>query len=263
MVARILNLPEWLLILAVVVLSLSIVVPLTMRSIRRGMRGGEDINVAGWALGFVGGAFIFAGTFTTVTVWDVEKTHAAAIMAEFGAATSFAQDLRNIDPAFTEEAQGILLEYADVAQSQELGEIAGLPTLSSSSGDPAAERALDSLFYAIDTAEQAGTLSPDQAAQLMESYEDIAAARLHRLSLRSPIPTEIAVLLLVVSAATLVTIGTFPSGGDTRVRWTMSFTGAAVVITVLSTVIMLVSPGSDMDARRGPVDDLRSWIETN
>lgn len=61
MIAHIFDLPEWLLI---------------------GF-------VAAGALGFVGGAFVFSGTFTTVTVWEVEQSQAAAIMSEFTAAIEF------------------------------------------------------------------------------------------------------------------------------------------------------------------------------
>lgn len=263
MIARVFDLPDWLLIAAVMVISAGIVIPLTARSIKLSEREHDNVNVAGWALGFVGGSFIFAGTFTTVTVWDVEQSHVAAIMTEFGAATTFAQDLRTVDPEFSQDAQQILADYADIVEDRELDEITGLPKFRYATGDPEAQQTLDRLYYLIESAEADGTLTPTQATGLLGAYEAIAAARLHRLALRSPLPREIVLLLAVVSLATLVALGTFPAGGDPTTRWIMSITGTAIVVAVLATVIMLVSPGSDLDSRIGPVLEFRTWISTN
>ncbi len=265
MIAHIFDLPEWLLIGFVAAGALGIVVPLTARSIRRFENANDhnSISIAGWALGFVGGSFVFAGTFTTVTVWEVEQTQAAAIMSEFTAATEFVQGLRTVDPEFSAEAQRILLSYADLAEDRELDELTGLPKIRFANGDDDTAEALDDLYFLIESAQDDGTLTQSETTAVLQSYEAIAAARLSRLALRSPLPKEIASLLAVVSVATLVALGTFPSGRDRSTRWIMTFTGTAIVISVLATVIVLVSPGSDIDSRLGPVEDFRTWVDVN
>lgn len=254
------DLPPALVILVMIAVAAAIVVPLTLRSFRRGAEDRSNDNVAGWALSLVGGAFIFVGTFTTVTIWDLERTHHSAIMDEFGSATIFVQELDGIDPALVAKSKLILTTYADLVQANEFNEMVGIPRQGGGRGDAEAQETIDSLYYAIVDAAKAGQITPEQERYLIDAYEDIEKNRFARLSIRTPLPGEILTLVIIVSVSTLVLIGFYPTGSDLALRWAVSITGVAVVVGVLSVITLLVSPETSYPNRIGPVDDLRVWL---
>lgn len=254
------DLPVAVIILILLAGAAAIVVPLTLRSLRRGSEDRSNDNVAGWALSLVGGAFIFVGTFTTVTIWDLDRTHHAAVMEEFGAATTFVQDLSGINPVLVAKSKQILGSYADLVDANELTEMVGIPRNPGGSGDPAAQKTIDSLFYAIEDAAKAGQITAEQRQMLIDDYEVIEKNRFARLSIRTPLPGEVLTLVLIVSIATLVLVGFYPAGSDTALRWAASITGVAVVVGVLSVITMLVSPETSYPNQIGPVEDLRLWL---
>ncbi len=103
-----------------------------------------------------------------------------------------------------------------------------------------------------------GAASPT-ATPMETAFTNMSAARDERLAQRAPVGAVRTWVLVVFGAATLVLVGAFPAGRSTTLRWLLSATSAVIVVGVLASVVLLVSPSNSVEQRRGPAEDfLRS-----
>jgi len=221
----------------------------TRWSLRHPRHERSNDTVMSIALQLAGGALIFLGAFAAVTEWQGEGQRREALLGEFVNAGTIALEVGAVDPDIAPQVHATLEDYATAVLDGELG--SEVPPL----GHPdarAAEVTLRGLVHDIVVRERG---NPIEVASVVDAFDDLERSRQERLSRQQvTLPGPILISLVVVSLVSAVLFGLVPAGSSDLLRWVLSATASVVVIALLSTVVLLASPRTHLDARRQPVE---------
>lgn len=236
--------------------SFAAVVPLTVQALR-GLRDDRSSDqVMREAIALVGSAFVFVGAFASNTAWQQERYHDALIFSESSAADRILDDAAILAPESVAALQALVAEYLKAVIAHEYSQLTGLPAIEGASGDPSADGAIDALRIYMFVRENAGDWSQQTGDGMLSAYRALQQARQQRLALRTAISMPDLMLVTAFGFTTLVMVGLSPSGRSSLLRWSMSLSAVIVVVGVLGTIVLLVSPEPQLSARIGPAEHL-------
>ncbi len=232
-------------ILLILVVSLAVVVPITwwVLTSDRGDRSGDNVSTAG--IRFIGGVFVFIGSFSVITLWASQGQFNERLGRELGALVLLTDNITLASPASEGQAFGLLEEYVLAVRDDELAKMATGDRIDPLNGSsPRVLEALDgysSLISDIEASAAQGSVPP-AVSKLRTELTQLELDYLDRLSWQPPYA---AVLLLpsgVIALATLLSIAFFPAGPRAWQKWLQSLLSAAVVVCILAMIVLLVSP---------------------
>jgi hypothetical protein len=250
------SLPPWFIIVVLTLLSFAVVVPLTVWTLRGSRDDRSSDNVMRAALALVGSAFVFIGAFASNTAWQQERNHDGLIFSESSAADRIIDDAEILAPDDVAALRALVADYLKAVIQNEYNRLTGLPGIKGASGAPSADAALDAVRGYIAERKNAGDWSKQTGEGMLAAYRALQQARQKRLAQRAAISMPVLVLVTVFGYTTLALIGLFPSGRSTPLRWAMSLSTVVIVVGVLTTIVLLVSPEAQFGARIGPAEHL-------
>ncbi len=238
--------------------ALLIVLPFMKASLKKGSENRHDDNVMTAALRFVGSAFIFIGSFANVTAWQGASSANSSLKNELAALsalsetildykqdstlsdailkiTTYVQTIR--DTELSENGvKGVLVEEAGLNRTQKTknSALGVAPTIMRNSAE---QQALD-IRSAVIAIEQADIVNERDLNRMLKQVDDFQTIRRTRLSGTWPlVPQVVIVTFLVITLATLVLIGCFPTGPSRKLKWMQVFGSVAVVSSVWFSVL--------------------------
>ncbi len=236
----------WAIVLGVVLVSAAIVAPLTVVVLRRDTsadRSNDNLYTA--ALRISGGALIFIGSFSAVSLWQADRDFTTRFLREFETVASLVQQSSVVDPVLGTQIADLAGDYIVAIRDDELAaENVG------AQGDRDTERA-DAMLLEMAAAVDAssGSLSASERQVLDASVKSLATNRIERLAWRPAVPWAIVLPVTVIALTTLVLVGLYPAGRGRGPKIVQVVTSTAVVVAVLSMVIIVGSPSLGSSAR--------------
>ena len=238
--------------------ALLIVLPFARASLKKGSENHHDDNVMTAAMRFVGAAFIFIGSFANVTAWQGASSANSSLKNELAALsalsetildykqdetlsdavlkiTTYVQTIR--DTELSENGiKGVLVEAAGLNRTQKTknSALGVVPTIVRNSAE---QQALD-IRSAVIAIEQADIVNERDLDRMLKQVDDFQTIRRTRLSGTWPlVPQVVIVTFLIITLATLVLIGCYPTGPSRRLKWMQVIGSVAVVSSVWFSVL--------------------------
>ena len=238
--------------------ALLIVLPFARASLKKGSENHHDDNVMTAAMRFVGAAFIFIGSFANVTAWQGASSANSSLKNELAALsalsetildykqdatlsdavlkiTTYVQTIRDTELS-KNGIKGVLVEAAGLNRTQKTKNSAlGVePTIMRNSAE---QQALD-IRSAVIAIEQADIVNERDLDRMLKQVDDFQTIRRTRLSGTWPlVPQVVIVTFLIITLATLVLIGCYPTGPSRRLKWMQVIGSVAVVSSVWFSVL--------------------------
>lgn len=238
--------------------ALLIVLPFARASLKKGSENHHDDNVMTAAMRFVGAAFIFIGSFANVTAWQGASSANSSLKNELAALsalsetildykqdatlsdavlkiTTYVQTIRDTELS-KNGIKGVLVEAAGLNRTQKTKNSAlGVePTIMRNSAE---QQALD-IRSAVIAIEQADIVNERDLNRMLKQVDDFQTIRRTRLSGTWPlVPQVVIVTFLIITLATLVLIGCYPTGPSRRLKWMQVIGSVAVVSSVWFSVL--------------------------
>lgn len=246
--ADVLRAVPWIPVIILCVVSIAIVVPLTIRTLKRPTaedRSNDNLYTAGLRL--AGGALIFIGSFGAVSIWQAQRDFDQRLAKEFQSAVDLMQQAGMADDQLGSAVAGLVLQYATIVDQEELPY----------AGDLTRSEDADAIVMGLRQ-----TVADDavpNASQLTGALNAFAQARTERLSWQSSLALGILVPAVIVALVTLVLIGLYPAGRGREAKVIQVAGMTVVVIGILAMVIIVASPAVSVAESTG---DLRSFLGT-
>lgn len=252
-------------LLVVVVPIVVIAVPCARISLRNAGRGVDDDSVMSTAAGFVGAAFIFIGSFANVTAWQGAGNAVSDMKRELSSLSTLAESILDYQPQpVLNDALHAINKYVETVRDIELKHSANDGAIqsasadkrthitknaalgaSSSHGNEVEQAALD-IRNAILNIEKANVVNERDLNRMLDQVVEFQDARRDRVSTTWPFVSDVVMLsLLLVTIATVLIIGLYPSGKSNTLKWLQVTSSSAVVgavwFAVLSTQNLTMS----------------------
>jgi arginine exporter protein ArgO len=237
---------------------LLIVLPFVKASLKKGSENRNDDNVMTAALRFVGSAFIFIGSFANVTAWQGASSANSSLKNELASLSALSETILDYkQDATLSDAISKITTYVQTIHDTELSENGIKGVLVEASGlnrtqktknsalgvtpaimrNSAEQQALD-IRSAVIAIEQADIVNERDLNRMLKQVDDFQTIRRTRLSGTWPIvPLVVIVTFLVITLATLVLIGCFPTGPSKKLKWMQVIGSVAVVSSVWFSVL--------------------------
>lgn len=243
--------PLWQPIALVVMLSVLIVVPSTLWSIRRSRSDRANDNTVTAALRLAGSALVLIGGFVAIQNFQLEVQHDAVVTDELNKAESLLESSIEVSAPLRQQLGESIKAYGKAIVSFELNRLTGLPHITGARGDTRVEAIVATVRTATEAAAQELTKASltAEAKALRTAWRGFKDAREQRLSFRELLPASLVAVLIVCSVCTLMIVGAYPAGSSTGLKWLQSITGAVVVSTVLALQVVIVSPKTAAEHR--------------
>lgn len=237
---------------------LLIVLPFVKASLKKGDENHHDDNVMTAAMRFVGAAFIFMGSFANVTAWQGASSANSSVKNELAALSALSETILDYkQDATLSDAISKITTYVQTIHDTELSENGVKGVLVETSGlnrtqktknsalgvaptimrNSAEQQALD-IRSAVIAIEQADIVNERDLNRMLKQVDDFQTIRRTRLSGTWPlVPQVVIVTLLIITLATLVLIGCYPTGPSRRLKWMQVIGSVAVVSSVWFSVL--------------------------
>lgn len=243
-------------IFLIVVFSFAIVVSLTVWMLRQDRTNRANDSTATAAIRFIGGVFVFIGSFAVVTLWGAQGILDQRVDKEFASLTLLTDDIVLASPAYRDRSYELLEKYSSGVRQEEFGVQleGGAPPVG---GSAMVNDALDGYRIIIDEME-AGNVPGVES--LRSEVTQLQLQYLDRLAWSPPFSSEILVPATIIALATLVIIGIFPAGSATWQKWAQALISTAVVVSVLSMIVVLLSPQFHAQRQINGIDEYLSQV---
>ncbi len=189
-------------------------------------RANDNVMTAGIRL--AGAAFVFLAAFAGYSQWQTIATQESSFRAEFAAVA----DLYRLAPPGVEgeEIRVALLEYATEVRASPLDESAGKSALSVI--EAASERPIGASI----------------SGQMVDATMNLADSREMRdLLPDSGVPWVVHGAVFILGLASLVLAAFYPAGTSRGLKWLQAMSAAAVIGTIMVTLILLEAPALEED----------------
>lgn len=243
----------------IVIVSLAIVIPITWWMLKRDRsdRAGDNVNTA--ALRFIGGVFVFIGSFSVITLWAAQGQFNERLGRELGAVVLLADNIVLASPASEAQAFTLLEQYATAVRDDELARMAEGERIDPLSGaSPRVALALDGFSDLIGQVEVEGATN---AGALRSELTQLELDYLNRLSWQPPYAATLLIPAGAIALATLLAIAFFPASPVAWQKWLQSLLSAAVVVCILSMIVLLISPQFQASTQQEAISRYLSQVE--
>jgi len=238
--------------------ALLIVLPFMKASLKKGSENRHDDNVMTAALRFVGSAFIFIGSFANVTAWQGASSANSSLKNELASLSALSETILDYkqdatlsdailkittyvetirDTELSENGvKGVLVEATGLNRTQKTknSALGVAPTIMRNSAE---QQALD-IRSAVIAIEQADIVNERDLDRMLKQVDDFQTIRRARLSGTWPLVPQVVIgTFLVITLATLVLIGCYPTGPNKRLKWMQVIGSVAVVSSVWFSVL--------------------------
>jgi hypothetical protein len=243
--------PLWQPVALVTLLSLAIVVPATMGSIRRARADRSNDNTVTAGLRLAGSALVLIGGFIAIQNFQLEVQHEALVTDELNKAQSLLESASPVSLPLRQQLGEAIKAYGQAIGRYELNRLTGLPHITGARGDARVETVVAGLRKAVDAAalELTSASKGAEARSLRDAWRSLLGAREQRLSYRELLPGSLVLVLMVCAVCTLVIVGAYPAGSSSGLKWMQSITGAVIVATILALQVVIVSPRTAAEHR--------------
>lgn len=254
---------------------LLIVLPFVKASLKKGGENHHDDNVMTAAMRFVGAAFIFMGSFANVTAWQGASSANSSVKNELAALSALSETILDYkQDATLSDAISKITTYVQTIHDTELSENGVKGVLVEASGlnrtqktknsalgvaptimrNSAEQQALD-IRSAVIAIEQADIVNERDLNRMLKQVDDFQTIRRTRLSGTWPIvPQVVIVTLLIITLATLVLIGCYPTGPSRRLKWMQVIGSVAVVSSVWFSVLSTQDVSVNSSRLNAPIE---------
>ncbi|MCX6535567.1 MAG: hypothetical protein NT119_03315 [Actinobacteria bacterium] len=227
-------------------------------SLKKGSENHQDDNVMTAAMRFVGAAFIFIGSFANVTAWQGASSANSSLKNELAALSALSETILDYEQDATlSDAILKITTYVQTIRDTELSDNGIKGVLVDASGlnrtqmtknsalgveptimrDSAEQQALD-IRSAVIEIELADIVDERDLNRMLKQVDDFQTIRQTRLSGTWPlVPQVVIVTFLIITLATLVLIGCYPTGPSRRLKWMQVIGSVAVVSSVWFSVL--------------------------
>ena len=224
----------------IVIVSMAVVIPITWWMLKgdRGDRSGDNVNTA--ALRFIGGVFVFIGSFSVITLWAAQGQFNERLGRELGSVVLLADNIVLASPQSEAQAFTLVEDYATAVRDDELARMAEGERIDPLTGaSQRVARSLDGFSDLIGRVEAEGATN---AGALRAELTQLELDYLNRLSWQPPYTATLLFPAGIIALATLLAIAFFPAGPLAWQKWLQSLLSAAVVICILAMIVLLISP---------------------
>ena len=249
-------------VLIVVVPVLAITVPLAARSWGGTTDERANDNVMTTAARFVGAAFIFLGSFANVTAWQGASSAASKLKEEMNTLSALAESIAEYEsaPVF-DDALKAITTYVERVQATELapGSRAGTRPVTGDSTTGAAslfaDDAANDIRNAVVAIEASELINSQNLGRMFALVDTFQRARSDRRSTSWPVVSGVVMVsLLIVTLASLLVIGLYPSGPNRKFKWLQVLTSASVVSAVWFAIVSSQNVTTANPAIKAPVE---------
>jgi hypothetical protein len=253
-------------LLAVVVPVLGITLPLAARTWRGDTTLRDNDNVMTAAARFVGAAFIFLGSFANVTAWQGAGAAASTLKAELNSLSGLAEQIHEYESAkVMDDALSAIVTYVDMVEATELapGSRAGTrlkkATAATGTAPQSADDAANDIRTAVVAIQVSDQISDQDAGRMLSLVDQFQRSRSERRSTSWPAVSGVVMMsLLVVTLATLLVIGLYPSGPSRRLKLLQVLTSSAVVSAAWFAIISSQNVTTANPAIKAPLEAFRA-----
>jgi len=245
-------------ILICILPALLIVVPFARAALKMDHSSRQDDNVMTTGMRFVGAAFIFIGSFANFTAWQSASSANSSFKTELASLSALSETILDYkQDATLSDAISKITTYVQTVHDTELSkngirgildDSAGLnrtqKTKNSALGatpvverNSAEQQALD-IRSAVIAIEQANIVNERDLNRMLNQVDDFQTIRRTRLSGTWPLVPQVVIgTFLIITLATLVLIGWYPTGPRKRLKLIQVVGSVAVISSVWFSVL--------------------------
>jgi hypothetical protein len=245
-------------ILVCVLPALLIVVPFTRAALKTDHSSRQDDNVMTTGMRFVGAAFIFIGSFANVTAWQGTSSANSSLKNELASLSALSETILDYkQDATLSDAISKITTYVQTVHDTELSKNGIRGILDNSAGlnrtqktknsaldttplverNSAEQQALD-IRSAVIAIEQANIVNERDLNRMLNQVDDFQTSRRTRLSGTWPLVPQVVIgTFLIITLATLVLIGWYPTGPRKRLKLIQVVGSVAVISSVWFSVL--------------------------
>ena len=238
--------------------ALLIVFPFARAALKMDHSSRQDDNVMTTGMRFVGAAFIFIGSFANVTAWQGASSANSSLKNELASLSALSETILDYkQDATLSDAISKITTYVQTVHDTELSKNGIRGILGSSAGlnrtqktknsaldaapiverNSAEQQALD-IRSAVIAIEQANVVNERDLNRMLKQVDDFQTIRRTRLSGTWPLVPQVVIgTFLIITLATLVLIGWYPTGPRKRLKLIQVVGSVAVISSVWFSVL--------------------------